>query len=109
MIFSPMGVAVVKFEGNPHERIHQLGYIGNFWQALPSVGCYPRSRQRSSAGKAPAAALEISTRLQVELPSFKDRDSRIPELDLANDILDHGRGWRDRREHSLPRSGLIAT
>ena len=68
-----------------------------------------RSRQRQALAEAAAAALEVSAQLQVELSIFKERGSRIPELDLANDILDHGRGWRDRREHSLPRSGLIAT
>jgi hypothetical protein len=52
-------------------RCHQLG--------LSPVAAAP------SAVKPAAAAPEISTRLHVELPSF-NRNCRIPELDLANDI-----------------------
>jgi hypothetical protein len=80
MIFSQMGLAVVRFQGNPHERIHHLDCIGTSGRRCRQLGL-PRSRQRQALAEAAAATLEVSTQLQIELSSFKERASRIPELE----------------------------
>jgi hypothetical protein len=69
MIFSQMGLAVVRFQGNPHERIHHLGCIGTSCRRCRQLGL-PRSRQRQTLAEAAAAAFKVSTQLQVELSSF---------------------------------------
>jgi DNA recombination protein RmuC len=58
-----------------------------FWAVLGLVAgaviswVLSRSRQRQSLAEASAAALQVSTALQVELSSFKERASRIPDLE----------------------------
>jgi uncharacterized protein YejL (UPF0352 family) len=42
-------------------------------------GMLARSRQRQALAEAAAAALQVSTQLQVEIPSLRERASRIPE------------------------------
>src|ERR1700743_1096603 len=42
-----------------------------------------RSRQRQALAEAAAEALHVSTQLQVEMSSLKERASRIPELEAA--------------------------
>jgi hypothetical protein len=42
-----------------------------------------RSRQRQTLAEAAAAALQVSTQLQVEMSSLKERASRIPDLECS--------------------------
>ncbi len=62
-----------------------------FWAVLGLVAgaviswVLSRSRQRQALAEASAAALQVSTALQIESSSFKERASRIPDLEAQLD------------------------
>jgi DNA recombination protein RmuC len=60
-----------------------------------------RSRQREALAEASAAALQVSTALQIELSSFKERACRIPDLEAQLAASAQGLNAANERKATL--------